>query len=632
MSIIAFFILSGFLGISLVYLLKIDLFLEEKMAWGLVLGSVLLTTVSFVFALFFGFTKLIVFASFSIVAFAIGTFSLKYFKNLRHRIIYDIGLFVERIKNGKLTLFLLVFISATVLFGTLWPRVLYQKNQNLMTIGTAGVWGDWAAHSSYISHFLYVDKISLNHPLFIGEKFSYTFMIDFLSAMLRKIGASYISAMIIPGLVFSLAFIVLLYYFIFRITKKESVSALTIWLFLLGSGFGFFYFFQDINGLPIFDIANFLSSSTKEYTNLAVNNIHWTSFINALLLPQRSLTMGMPLGILILTCLLMALENKTDNKLFLLAGTIAAFLPTIHIHSLIAVSIVSFLLIILLSKENAKIIIKRLLYFFSPILILGFWQILILAPATSDKFLRFQFGWMAKRENWFRFWVKNLGFFFLFIPFIFLTLKKRLKLIYLSFLVLFILGNIIIFQPHDYDNIKIMTYWAIMNAGVFAVFLVNLWEKKIFGKILAFVIFPFLIFSSAIDLTHLYLHPGYLLFSKNDIEVAQFVKTETPVNSIFLTSDQHNHPIPALSGRQILMGYRGWLWTYGINYKEREKDVLTMFGGGEKARTLLKKYNVDYVFIGPSERKNFLANESFFDQNYPLLFQQENAKIYTIGN
>ncbi|PIP23196.1 MAG: hypothetical protein COX36_04580 [Candidatus Nealsonbacteria bacterium CG23_combo_of_CG06-09_8_20_14_all_38_19] len=627
-----FFIFSGIFGVILVYLLRVELILEEKTAWGIMLGSVFLTIFSFIFSLFFGFTKITILLVFFLSFLTSAIFCFFYRKRIISELKDDIGNFRERIFAGKLNLFFLIFIVAFLFFGSLWPKVFYlDNNQNIYTIGTAGVWGDWGAHNAYVSHFLSSDKISLEHPLFVGRKFSYTFMMDFLSALLMKIGADRISAMILPGFIFSILLIVILYYFAFRISKKESIAILAIILYLLGGGFGFNYFFQDIKNLQGFsEIINFLKNSRIEYTNIDKYNIHWTAFLNALLLPQRSMAMGFPLGILILSLVLIALDKK-NNKFLLAAGIIASTLPTIHLHSLISICVVVFSLIIFQKEKNKKTVFTKLLSFFGPIAVLGTWQVLMLF-FPSNYHPRILLFWMAKKENGLSFWLRNLGLYLILILPAFFLAPKNLKKIYLCFSTLFILANIIIFQPHDYDNIKIMTYWFLLNTILIANFLVKIWNKNFLAKILIFLIFPFLIFSSFLDLLHLYLHSGYQLFSKDDIKLAEFVKKKAPSNAIFLTSDQHNHPIPALTGRQILMGYRGWLWTYGIDYGSREKDVRTMFYGGKDTKNLLKQYRVDYVVIGPSEKSNYSANETFFAKNYLLFYQQDQTKIYQIKN
>lgn len=626
---ILFFIVAIIIGTLLVYLLKIEIFLEEKLFWGLVLGSLVLTVFCFVFSLIFGFTPSTIYLSFFILIIIILIVSHFFRKIISKELRDDFKIFRERLKNKKIIRFLVIFVICFIFFLTLWSRVIYQDEKGIFTIGTAGVWGDWAAHLSYVSHFLYSDKISLDHPLFAGAKFAYTFMADFQSAMLMKLGENLISAMTIPGFIYSLALVVLLYYFALRLTKKASSAILTIILYFLGSGLSFIYFFQDLKTSPFSQSLNLWKNTLIEYTNLPAHNVHWTSFFNTLWLPQRSFTIGLPVGILILSLIFWALDKKS-NKLFLIAGLISSLLPTIHLHSLLAISVVGFFLIIFLSR-NRKIAIKNLFYFFGPIVIFGLWQILYLF-STGGSGLKFHFGWMTKNESWILFWVKNSGFFFILLPIAFWFVGNKLKKIYLAFFSLFVLANLVLFQPHDYDNIKIMNYWFLMTALILAIFLVKVFGKNILGKLFVVILFPFLIFSAFLDVSHLYFHTSYLLLNQEDIENARLVGEKTSAESVFLTSDKHNHFLPMLTGRKILMGYRGWLWTYGINYEDRFQDELTMYQGGSGAENLLAKYKVNYVVIGPSEKTNFQANEIFFDQNYLVIIRSENYKIYKIVN
>jgi len=137
----------------------------------------------------------------------------------------------------------------------------------------------------------------------------------------------------------------------------------------------------------------------------------------------------------------------------------------------------------------------------------------------------------------------------LLLPIAFLTAEKRLKIIYLAFFSLFVAASLFIFQPHHYDNIKILSYWFLLSAVISAALLVNLWRKNVLIKIFVILIFPLFVLSSVLDIVHLYLHPGYSLLNEESIQAANFVKNSTPYNAIFLTSDQHNHFIPTLTGR-----------------------------------------------------------------------------------
>ena len=78
------------------------------------------------------------------------------------------------------------------------------------------------------------------------------------------------------------------------------------------------------------------------------------------------------------------------------------------------------------------------------------------------------------------------------------------------------------------------------------------------------------------------------------------------------------------------MGYPGWLWTHGIKYQEREKDIILMFSGAPEAKNLFKEYSINYVMIGPKERDSFTVNEDFFNLNYPVLIEIADTKIYQI--
>ena len=171
-----------------------------------------------------------------------------------------------------------------------------------------------------------------------------------------------------------------------------------------------------------------------------------------------------------------------------------------------------------------------------------------------------------------------------------------------------------------------------LNAVIFSILLTALWGKNIFAKIAAVLLGIILVFSSLIDAISLYLRPGYQLFTKQEIVLAETIRSNTGSADIFLTADQHNNPILALSGRTIVMGYRGWLWSHGIDYKEREKDVSLMFQGAPDTKDLLRKYNVNYVVIGPAEKNTFWANEAFYSQNYPLFIDENGIKIYKVSN
>jgi uncharacterized membrane protein len=96
------------------------------------------------------------------------------------------------------------------------------------------------------------------------------------------------------------------------------------------------------------------------------------------------------------------------------------------------------------------------------------------------------------------------------------------------------------------------------------------------------------------------------MFTASDQEIGRTVRTATKPDAVFLTSQSSINPFAALGGRRIVMGYGGWLWSWGLPYQQREADVARMFEGDQDTEELLGLYRVDYVVIGPSERNQQL--------------------------
>ena len=121
------------------------------------------------------------------------------------------------------------------------------------------------------------------------------------------------------------------------------------------------------------------------------------------------------------------------------------------------------------------------------------------------------------------------------------------------------------------------------------------------------------------------------LFSIDDLKVAEFVQQHTPADAIFLTSDFHNNPISVLAGRNIVMGYEGWLWSHGIDYQKRAADIRELFLISENFDHLVKKYQIDYILLSSQERSKY--GEKIFQliQKFPLVYQSQNSMILGVS-
>ena len=78
------------------------------------------------------------------------------------------------------------------------------------------------------------------------------------------------------------------------------------------------------------------------------------------------------------------------------------------------------------------------------------------------------------------------------------------------------------------------------------------------------------------------------------------------------------------------MGFRGWLWSYGIDYSGRENDIRIMYSAGPGYEALFRKYHVRYAVFTPSAKRNLGANEVYFLMKYKMVLNDNDTRVYDI--
>jgi uncharacterized membrane protein len=75
------------------------------------------------------------------------------------------------------------------------------------------------------------------------------------------------------------------------------------------------------------------------------------------------------------------------------------------------------------------------------------------------------------------------------------------------------------------------------------------------------------------------------------------------------------------------MRYPGHLFSYGIDYKEREEDVRHILSGGNLSQELIEKYGIDYILVTEQERSAPDFNEANLS-NYRLVISKGASQVY----
>jgi hypothetical protein len=513
------------------------------------------------------------------------------------------------------------------------------------------VWSDWSFHASYTTTFAFGQNLPPQNPLFALTPFRYPFAPDFASALLVAGGWSVPAALIWPGWAMAALALSGLILWARRLTGTLAAGGLAVTLTLLGGGLGFWYFFQDAARRGLLPT---LADIPRTYDRFDPPiNIQWYNPILTYYLPQRSFVFGAAILMSVLLLLTPALQGTAwgrwrdairalrawggrrggDGLAFLWAGSLAGTLPWFHLHSLVVIGIVTLIWAVLLPRP-------AWLLFLVPVLILAVPRLLLAVPgdATAPAGLhypRIELGWVAGADNPVWFWLKNTGAFWpllllaLLSP---LALSTRSRVLLAPFCAVFLIANIAIFQPWDWDNTKLLVFWYLAGGVAVGALLTRLWRAGVAGKTASVGLWLTLVASGALSLVRDLppQGPAYVWFTPEEVQLAAQVRERTDPHAIFVTGDRPNNPVADLAGRSVLMSYRGWLWTYGIDYAARERDIARIYAGDAQTLSLLHRYGAGYVVIGPDELATWHANLTYFQANYRLFLKTASYQIYAV--
>ena len=186
-------------GYGLTHLTALPMTVEERLAYGTVLGSMAVALGAFVLVVSFGFGLFTVAAgaALALVGGAAGAVAG------RSRHAEELGdlkarwLASARSGGHPWPLALLLIVC--------WPYTLklfsqaYFMRDGALYAGYVNIWGDWAAHLTYTSSFAYGRNFPPQFTIDPGHNLGYPFMIDFLGAGLTAFGTSLTSSLVLSS-------------------------------------------------------------------------------------------------------------------------------------------------------------------------------------------------------------------------------------------------------------------------------------------------------------------------------------------------------------------------------------------------------------------------------------------------
>lgn len=392
-----------------------------------------------------------------------------------------------RKKNGKRnscymgndwTILILSFPILVLCCALLHTHVLYRQANGSLWVGQV-TYGDLAMHLGFITSIAEQKMFPPQYSIFPGHALNYPFLCETSAASLYQLGATVREAYIISAVYAFILVIFGVFRFFQQWLKRRPRAVLATILFFFGGGFGFFYFFDlskaggllpsllGTNGQTVSQ--TLLDGFYQTPTNIPALGLRWVNPIVDMLIPQRATLFGWAF---LFPCLYLlhgfAFEKKHENIVPLAA--IAGLMPLIHTHSFLALGIVSAVYCIMdliLSRLEKKRLIGWVLYGVITCLIAAPQLILFTFRQTSESgMVRFHLNWANEADSYLWFYIKNLGLIFLLTPIAFLILPKRDKKIYAGALLIFVIAEMIEFQPNNYDNNKLLFVWYAFTCGL----------------------------------------------------------------------------------------------------------------------------------------------------------------------
>lgn len=488
---------------------------------------------------------------------------------------------IENESSSKLELFLGLLILGLALYhasfflfeasGTIWI-----KNPNLN--------GDLPFHWHQMRFLQRGPPFWPENPQYLGDHLRYAFGVNWLSALLLRVGVPFGAVLILPLM----------------------LSIVAVWnqLWKWAGLWGVVAFFGSGGGWWL---------SLQIWPDLWApgDQIAWKNLFLALLITQRGFWFALPAGLL---CLRFLLEMHrypwlAEPSRWRILFALWACLPFFHLHSFLILSLFAVLLIATgpLRKHWRAILEQALFWAWIPLIFI--WQ--SVNWTNSQKSLRWVSNWMSETQDLWSSLGQNFGPWLLLVLLLLMAslLKVRFrgqKLVpdfdqqpILIWAGLWLLFSHLLLAPWAWDQSKIILW---IYLGLSMALLPPL--ARALPSFLRFVLM-LLIFLPGL-FQFLGGSPSRLasqkLWTVEDQMAVQSLVSSLPVEERVLVAPSPHHPVLA-TGQPLVAGYLGHLWSHGLEIAGLEAELRQLVTGSES------RFDPRYLIWGPIERSWFGISE-----------------------
>jgi hypothetical protein len=362
---------------------------------------------------------------------------------------------------------------------------------------------------------------------------------------------------------------------------------------------------------------------------------YWLHPLMHILVPQRASLWSMPLCYWTILLLIHAVEHR-DWRLFLLAGILTGLTPLVQVHSFVALaqwSLTFFLVKFPFKKPNVRYISLWAVFGITAnaLALPQFAPFRHRLSASRSQFLQFNPIWRTPERGGRSFpalalWWNGLGVFWALSLLGIVALTRRQLAAYVPSLVVYAVTNVVRYQPWELDNTKLFyAAWIPVALPVVSQYLVAVARARVVMLVVA-VVLGFAASLSSFIHTVVCLSWRSPIFESHDFAFGHWVAENTATKAVFLTSDWHAHPAATVAGRQLFMGYGGWVESHGLDYWGRSNDYTRMQNGTGNIATF-KRYGIEYTISRLGEFGEFERTEG---TSWRQIYQDSDYRVWKL--
>ncbi len=554
-------------------------------------------------------------------------------------------------------------------------------------------YGDMSMHLSFITSLANQGDFPPDYSLLPGTRLSYPFLSDSISATLYQLGAPLWFAYELPMWAAGAQVVLGAYAFFARLTGGRALAAMAWVLFFFNGGLGFLYFL----GGGWDNFTRIFTAFYETPTNLVEENVRWVNVIVDMMLPQRATLFGWALlfpalyllyrGVFegaarhfLWAGLLAGAMPMVHTHSFLALGVVCGVWLLFSLSRaredlaarvgkvLVLWGLLGFCLlkelvrgredspwflaaaggVLLLCLGTAGVFSARAFRRGEGKALLGTWGVLLAAAlalalpqlcfwtfqqAGEGGFLRGHFGWVIGEDGYLPFYLKNLGLAFPLALGGLLLARGRDFFKLAPALGVWLLAELVEFQPNDYDNNKLLyPAFAFLCCGAAQCLArgLELLRSRRARQGAAAGVLAAASLSAALTMGREAV-ASYQVFSGGALELAQWVQENTAPQALVLTDTRHNNEIASLAGRNVVCGSPSYLYYHGLPYGEREQAARAMYESPEGARGLVENLGVDYILLSDFERASYQVDQEALDRLYPRVYDDGSRILYQVN-